>query len=115
MCRRDLTANIRAHIQQLREAEEAEKEAVPTYGQTVRCHLACPSPWRPSVRRLNSLIVLDTVGTSWRRSVGRHWHGKFAKLADASSRRFTVTIEFAFSCGKLSSSSCYSRTAAKAC
>ena len=36
-CRRDLTANIRAQIQQLREEEEAEKEAVPTYGQTVRC------------------------------------------------------------------------------
>ena len=34
--RRDLTANIRTQIQQLREAEEAEKDAVPSYGQTVR-------------------------------------------------------------------------------
>ncbi len=36
--RRALAANLRRGIAALRKEEEQDQSAVPTYGQTVRCH-----------------------------------------------------------------------------
>ena len=49
--RRALAANVRRQVAALREAEEAERDSMPSYGQTVRCALRdtlCSGSARPS-------------------------------------------------------------------